>query len=176
MASQLYRMLNNIDKDRVECIKKLKNAGFEIKEDASLRDIGLCLENLPSDNNRLMQFQEDLVELDPETSKEVWQRPSDWPDMVSILQSAEDIEEDGRIYFPYMALLLDNSQPKSRFITSTNSSTGTDIINFIYTAYSSYNFYRKIKTSENTIISLTKDAPTSEYTWNPDLDINGKYR
>ena len=182
MASQLYRMLNNIDKDRVECIKKLRSAGFEIKEDASLRDIGLCLDNLESDNNRLLQFAEDDEIKDPEKSPEIWHRPSDWPDLEQILKDTEDFidETTGLKYVPFAGFILDNTENTNIFTIEVDGLASPEAKNklIITTAqgYGSYFWLFKVQTSDGHLFDVNQSAKNVEHIWDKTQDIAGKYR
>lgn len=94
MASNILNVLENVEKGRQNCIKNAKLANLPATDDMDIFNIG-----------NLFLEQNNTEFIDPTTT---WIRPSDWWDTKSILENAQDIEQDGVAYHPaYIMLLCD---------------------------------------------------------------------
>lgn len=94
MASNILNVLENVEKGRQNCIKNAKLANLPATDNMDIFNIG-----------NLFLEQNNTEFIDPTTT---WVRPSDWWDTKSILENAQDIEQDGVIYHPaYIMLLCD---------------------------------------------------------------------
>lgn len=94
MASNILNVLENVEKGRQNCIKNAKLANLPATDDMDIFNIG-----------NLFLEQNNTEFIDPTTT---WVRPSDWWDTKSILENAQDIEQDGVVYHPaYIMLLCD---------------------------------------------------------------------
>lgn len=94
MASNILNVLENVEKGRQNCIKNAKLANLPATDNMDIFNIG-----------NLFLEQNNTEFIDPNTT---WVRPSDWWDTKSILENAQNIEQDGVIYHPaYIMLLCD---------------------------------------------------------------------
>lgn len=94
MASNILNVLENVEKGRQNCIKNAKLANLPATDDMDIFDIG-----------NLFLEQNNTEFIDPDTT---WVRPSDWWDTKSILENAQNIEQDGVIYHPAYIMLIYN--------------------------------------------------------------------
>ena len=94
MASNILNVLENVEKGRQNCIKNAKLANLPATDDMDIFNIG-----------NLFLEQNNTEFIDPNTT---WVRPSDWWDTKSILENAQDIEQDGVTYHPTYIILLTN--------------------------------------------------------------------
>ena len=94
MASNILNVLENVEKGRQNCIKNAKLANLPATDDMDIFNIG-----------NLFLEQNNTEFIDPTTT---WVRPSDWWDTKSILENAQDIEQDGVIYHPAYIMLIYN--------------------------------------------------------------------
>ena len=84
MASNILNVLENVEKGRQNCIKNAKLANLPATDNMDIFNIG---------NLFLEQNNTEFVE-----EEGPWVRPSDWWDTKSILENAQNIEQDGVVY------------------------------------------------------------------------------
>lgn len=108
MASQLYKMLTNIEDGRQDIRKELKLKGIETEENASLQDL--------ASNIGMLTINNPASEEDMET----WIRPSEWPDTKTILAEAEKIFDKS----PSIILLLNNKYDTFNIPTQNYNNLG----------------------------------------------------
>ena len=94
MASNILNVLENVEKGRQNCIKNAKLANLPATDDMDIFNIG-----------NLFLEQNNTEFIDPNAT---WVRPSDWWDTKSILENAQDIEQDGVVYHPAYIMLIYN--------------------------------------------------------------------
>ena len=94
MASNILNVLENVEKGRQNCIKNAKLANLPATDNMDIFNIG-----------NLFLEQNNTEFIDPNTT---WVRPSDWWDTKSILENAQDIEQDGVTYHPAYIMLIYN--------------------------------------------------------------------
>lgn len=112
MASNILNVLENVEKGRQNCIKNAKLANLPATDNMDIFNIG-----------NLFLEQNNTEFIDPNAT---WVRPSDWWDTKSILENAQDIEQDGVIYHPAYIMLLSNGDISTTMskTASSNASQG----------------------------------------------------
>lgn len=109
MASNILNVLENVEKGRQNCIKNAKLANLPATDDMDIFNIG-----------NLFLEQNNTEFIDPNTT---WVRPSDWWDTKSILENAQDIEQDGVTYHPTYIMLLPNTDISTTIQKQTTANT-----------------------------------------------------
>lgn len=146
MASQLYKILNNIEDGRQQIVKQLEAKDVQVEKTDSLQTLAGKIGSLSNDSwNKLTSL---------------WTRPSDWPDTKDILANGE--EREG--LKPQAIFLLNNKQDITRLRSKNTASNGT-IDSIGATAY---------LMSDGTYYSNV--TSTIDHEWDKSKDINGKYR
>lgn len=144
MASNILNVLENVEKGRQNCIKNAKLANLPATDNMDIFNIG----NLFLDQNNT-EF------IDPNTT---WVRPSNWWDTKSILENAQDIEQDGVTYHPTYIILLSNT-------TATTQINKTDTT-YIATQGDAYVFSDEPDTlyvgDQTHTWDVSKDKPCSD--------------
>ena len=118
MASNILNVLENVEKGRQNCIKNAKLANLPATDNMDIFNIG---------NLFLEQNNTEFVE-----EEGPWVRPSDWWDTKSILENAQDIEQDGVVYFPTYIILLNNSTDTTMLKKSQTSGDTTSADGYVF--------------------------------------------
>ena len=144
MASNILNVLENVEKGRQNCIKNAKLANLPATDNMDIFNIG-----------NLFLEQNNTAFIDPNTT---WVRPSDWWDTKSILENAQNIEQDGITYHPAYIILLSNTNA-----TTQLSKTDTT---YIATQGDAYIFSDEPDTlyvgDQTHTWDVSKDKPCSE--------------
>ena len=118
MASNILNVLENVEKGRQNCIKNAKLANLPATDNMDIFNIG---------NLFLEQNNTEFVE-----EEGPWVRPSDWWDTKSILENAQNIEQDGVVYFPTYIILLNNSTDTAMLKKSQTSGDTTSADGYVF--------------------------------------------
>lgn len=192
MASELLNTLEKIEQGRKNIIKKLNYKGYNVPENSSLYNIGDKLITIPNQDPHYTLTGGIKYYDNPEDDPEVWSRPSDWLDSLSIFKSFDDIEVETiqssttgatviKTLSPTMFALLDNEQDDITF--KGGYSADTRIENSFEIGLirgpndvSQSNTIGRIITSDGAIYDLNQDNKEFLHTWDKSKDINNKYR
>lgn len=112
MASQLYKVLNNIDKGRNRIVNTFKNKGYIIAQNSSLDTIADSLDELlPIKLKDGAEVMPDGVTYynNPEDDPEVWTEYKQWPDLHKIFKDITTVTYEGKTYYPQTAILFQTS-------------------------------------------------------------------
>lgn len=177
MASQLYKVLNNIERERTELVHTLNSLGGELSKDASLSAINNTLKSTVSTvtnklSDRVTYY--DNYEDDPD----VWTMPKEWPDIETILKNTDSFTADGYTYYPAGIVLfktneIDSIIAKGASWTNTNALTDDKKTLFVGNTMSKAPLY--VLFNDGSKYKFTSDDTYNNYThiWNHDKDING---
>lgn len=110
MASQLYKVLNNIDSSRKNIINTLSSKGVQVNKNTSLNEINAWIQGLTlSSNNNNYDILE-MANVTMENDPAIWRRPEDWPNLENIFTNKTNFvnyEGSTRSYAPGYAILID---------------------------------------------------------------------
>lgn len=118
MASKLLNVLNNIEEGRKKITSTLKYKGYPLQDNSSFNEIATVLNDVEDTNNRKVYIP--YYELTPETDPELWHYPSDWPDIEAIFREQEDIEIDGKGYYPIAMFLFSEDLNTNTFVVPSS--------------------------------------------------------
>lgn len=177
MASQLYKVLNNIEKERTELVHTLNSLGGELSKDASLSAINNTLKSTVSTvtnklSDRIIYY--DNYEDDPD----VWTMPKEWPDIETILKNTDSFTADGYTYYPAGIVLFKTNETDSIIAkgaswSNTNALTDDNKTLFVGNPMSKAPLY--VLFNDGSKYKFTSDNTYNNYThtWDHDKDING---
>ena len=114
MASKLLNVLNDIENGREKIVNTLKYKGYPLNDNSSFNEIGTILDDVEDTKNHKTYIP--YYELTPETDPELWHYPSDWPDIEAIFREQEDIEIDGKRYYPLSMFLFSEGLNTNTFV------------------------------------------------------------
>jgi len=192
MASELLNTFEKIEAGRKNIINTLKGKDYLVNENDSLYDIGNTLITIPNSKPNYTLTNGIKYYDNPEDDPEVWKRPTDWIDSLSIYKTFDDIEVETikssttgekiiKILSPTMFALLDNERDDITF--KGGYSVDTRIENSFEIGLirgpndvNQSNTIGRIITSDGAIYDLNQDNKEFLHTWDKSKDINNKYR
>ncbi len=192
MASELLKTFEKIEAGRKNIINTLENKGYLVNENDSFYDIGNTLITIPNSQPNYTLTNGIKYYDNPEDDPEVWKRPTDWIDSLSIYKTFDDIEVETiessttgkkiiKILSPTMFALLDNERDDITF--KGGYSVDTRIENSFEIGLirgpndvNQSNTIGRIITSDGAVYDLNQDNKEFLHTWDKSKDINNKYR
>lgn len=192
MASELLKTFEKIETGRKNIINTLKSKDYLVSDNDSFYDIGNTLITIPVSKPNYTVKNGIKYYDNPEDDPEVWSRPTDWLDSLSIYKTFDDIEVETiktsstgekiiKILSPTMFALLDNERDNITF--KGGYSVDTRIENSFEIGLirgpgdvSQSNTIGRIITSDGAVYDLNQDNKEFLHTWDKSKDINGKYR
>ena len=182
MASKLLNVLESIESGRQDCISIMKEKNISIQDDSSFKDIANTLREIEPYNNvkSTIPYYYDNPEDDPI----VYKKPTDWPDIETILKSqTEDLIQTDYYNVPIRIALLKNTPTTTTFSMSTESNiTATDDIVYVGRQTADANIAScngvTVITSDGAEYNIGKyyGVDSIQHTWDSTKDIDNKYR
>ena len=182
MASKLLNVLKSIESGRQDCINIMKEKNISIQDDSSFKDIANTLREIEPYNNvkSTIPYYYDNPEDDPM----VYKKPTDWPDIETILKSqTEDLIQTDYYNVPIRIALLKNTPTTTTFsMTTTSNITATDDIVYVGRQTADTDIAHcngvTVITSDGAEYNIGKyyGVDSIQHTWDSTKDIDNKYR
>ena len=182
MASKLLNVLESIESGRQDCINIMKEKNISIQDDSSFKDIANTLREIEPYNNvkSTIPYYYDNPEDDPM----VYKKPTDWPDIETILKSqTEDLIQTDYYNVPIRIALLKNIPTTTTFsMSDTSNITATDDIVYVGRQTADTDIAHcngvTVITSDGAEYNIGKyyGVDSIQHTWDSTKDIDNKYR
>ena len=182
MASKLLNILESIESGRQDCISTMKEKNINIRDDSSFKEIADTLHGIEPYNNA--KSTTPYYYDNPEDDPIVYKKPTDWPDIETILKSqTEDLIQTDYYNVPIRIALLKNTPTTTTFsMTTTPNITATDDIVYVGRQTADTDIAHcngvTVITSDGAEYNIGKyyGVDSIQHTWDSTKDIDNKYR